>query len=189
LPDAPLLENARLVSASIFGPGMNEMLALARSHNKPLAVADIAGPDDPRLMGAVLVTTSRTVLHQRHQVTDIEAWIAAVHAASGAVVVVSDGLRLAVARSADGRWVTAEPPPIIPVDTTGAGDALKAGMMLGWLRGWPIEQTLRWSIAAASLACLQYGACEQPASIPEVEHLMPQVHIHQEGVQIRKRGG
>jgi sugar/nucleoside kinase (ribokinase family) len=175
LPDEQQVQAAPIVSASVYGPGMDEMLALARRHKRPLAVADIAGPDDPRLPGAAIVSTSRAVLQQRHAVHAIESWIEAIHAASGALVVVSDGPQPVVALSASGEWLKLQPPPIVPVDTTGAGDALKAGLILGWLRQWPLEQTLRWSIAAASLQCLQRGPCERPATCAEIEDLMPSI--------------
>jgi sugar/nucleoside kinase (ribokinase family) len=78
-----------------------------------------------------------------------------------------------------GRWLTAGPPLVTPVDTTGAGDALKAGMIFGWLRDWSIEPTLRWAIAAASLQCTHYGPCEQPAGRDEIEQLMTGIIIQE----------
>lgn len=176
LPDASQLTEIALVSASIYGPGMPEMLALAQQAAIPTAIADIAGPDDPRLPGAALVTASRTVLRQRHGIDAIEPWMAAVHQRSGALVVVSDGAQLVRALSSEG-WLSAQPPPIQPVDTTGAGDALKAGLILGWLRHWPLVQTLAWAISAASQQCLRHGPCEEPAGQEEIMRLLPTVVI------------
>jgi sugar/nucleoside kinase (ribokinase family) len=180
LPDERIVQAARIVSASVYGPGMDEMLALARRHRRPLAVADITGPDDPRLPGAAIVSTSRAVLQQRHHVHAIESWIEAVHAASGALVVVSAGPQPVVALSASGDWLRLQPPQIDPVDTTGAGDALKAGLILGWLEQWPLEHTLRWGIAAAGLQCLQRGPCEYPATRSEIAALLPSIVAIQE---------
>ncbi|HEX6289729.1 MAG TPA: carbohydrate kinase family protein [Herpetosiphonaceae bacterium] len=177
LPGDDLMRVARMVSVSIYGPGMDAMVALARRWQLPLAVADISGPDDSRLPGAAIVATSRTVLEQRHNVREIEAWIEAVHAVSRALVVVSDGPRSVLALAADGRWWSVQPPQIAPVDTTGAGDALKAGLIMGWLHEWPIEEMLRWAIAAASLQCLHRGPCEHPATREEIESLMPTVGV------------
>lgn len=176
LPDRSQLAEVALVSASIYGPGMAEMLALARQARIPTAIADIAGPDDPRLSGAALVTASRSVLRQRHGVDAVEPWMAAVHRHSGALVVVSDGAQPARALSSAG-WLSAAPPPIQPVDTTGAGDALKAGLILGWLRRWPLRQTLAWAISAASQQCLRHGPCEEPAAEEEIARLLPTVVI------------
>ncbi|HEY0737726.1 MAG TPA: carbohydrate kinase family protein [Herpetosiphonaceae bacterium] len=179
LPGEDLLRSARIVSTSIYGPGMDEMLSLARRRQLPLAVADISGPDDSRLPGAAIVTTSRAVLHFRHNVEEIESWMAAVHAVAGATVVVSDGPQPALALSASGDWLSVQPPRIAPVDTTGAGDALKAGMILGWLNEWPLDQTLRWSCAAAGLQCLQPGPCEDPPPGVAIEALLSSIKVEQ----------
>ena len=177
LPEDALFQQARIVSASIYGPGMEQMLARARAFELPLAVADVTGPDDPRLPGAAIVTTSRAVLHRRHGVHDINRWIEAVHAASGALVVVSAGAGAVHALTRDGAHLFVKPPGITPVDTTGAGDALKAGLIFGWLREWPIQQTLRWSVAAASLQCLHPGPCEQPATRAQIERVMASIEV------------
>lgn len=177
LPDARLLSSVRLVSASIYGPGLNEMLDLARRQHIPTAVADVSGPEDVRLPGTAIVSTSRTVLQQRHGVSDVAAWSKAVHAATGALVVVSAGAEAMHAIAPDGRTYSVQPPPITPLDTTGAGDALKAGLILGWLKDWPLERTLAWGVVAASRQCLRHGACEQPATAEEIERLLPTVAV------------
>lgn len=176
LPEPSRLREIALVSASVYGPGMAEMLALARQASIPTAIADIAGPDDPRLPGAALVTASRGVLRQRHGIDAIAPWMTAVHERSGALVVVSDGPRSVRALAGAG-WLSATPPPIQPVDTTGAGDALKAGLILGWLRRWPLPQTLAWAVSAASQQCLRHGPCEEPAAEEEIARLLPTVVI------------
>lgn len=179
LPHDELLEQARLVSVSVYGPGMDEMLAAARRLGKPLAVADPAGPHDPRLVGAVIVTTSEAVLRRRHGITEIDEWMRQVHDVYGATVVVSAGARSVRAITANQRWIIVTPPQVTPIDTTGAGDALKAGMIVGWLREWPVETTLRWAVAAASLHCTQDGPCEQPAASAAIEHLMTSVTLEE----------
>jgi sugar/nucleoside kinase (ribokinase family) len=177
LPDAAALGSARLVSASIFGPGMPEMLELARAQKLPIAVADIAGPDDPRLPGAIIVTTSEHVLRARYGVYDGAGWMRAVPPATGAFVVFSAGAGAARALDRDGRRIEALPPTIVPYDTTGAGDALKAGMIHGWLHTWPLDTTLRWALAAASLQCLYPGACERVPSAAEIEPLLSTIGV------------
>ena len=59
----------------------------------------------------------------------------------------------ALALTADGRWldVPAEPVPAI-VDTNGAGDSFLAGVVLGELRGLPIEASLRLAARVAALS-------------------------------------
>jgi len=178
LPGSDVLKHTRLVSASIYGPGMGPMLALARSHGIPIAIADVAGPDDERLPGAAIVTTSRSQL-ARHGVVDIESWIGAVHAATGAFVAVSDGPLAVLAVDEHGRRLSAQPLAIAPVDTTGAGDALKAGLVYGRLCGWEAARSLRFAVAAAGLQSLELGAFTTGLSPDRIEQAAGGVEVRE----------
>ena len=53
--------------------------------------------------------------------------------------------------------------PSVPVvDGCGAGATFSAGFIYGWLRGWDLEDTIRFATAAASLKCTVVG----PQAIP-----------------------
>jgi sugar/nucleoside kinase (ribokinase family) len=58
------------------------------------------------------------------------------------------------------------------VDTTGAGDAFAAGFLHGWLRGWPINDVLRYANATGALAVGRFGAVEGAPSEREVFQFM-----------------
>lgn len=74
------------------------------------------------------------------------------------LVVVTDGPRGAVAvDSASGREFQVSGVPVDPIDTTGAGDVFCAGMTLGLVREWPLDETLRFASLCAALAVQQFG--------------------------------
>jgi len=58
------------------------------------------------------------------------------------------------------------------VDSTGAGDLFRAGMLFGLHRAWPIEHCLRFASAAGCLACRTLGATSDVPSIDEIETMM-----------------
>ena len=58
------------------------------------------------------------------------------------------------------------------VDTTGAGDVFRGGLIFGLLRGWPTEETLAFANAAAAISCTRLGAMEGAPSLSEVEALV-----------------
>ena len=62
--------------------------------------------------------------------------------------------------------------PIEAIDTTGAGDAFRAGIAHGMLRGWSLPETVRFASAVAALNCLAIGACEQPPTAAEINSLL-----------------
>lgn len=63
------------------------------------------------------------------------------------------------------------PTPTV-VDSTGAGDAFRAGMLNGLDQGWSLSECLRFAAAAGSLACRSLGASSQIPSEAEVQALV-----------------
>ena len=61
------------------------------------------------------------------------------------------------------------------VDTTGAGDMFRAGFIYGLLNGWPLDQQLDFSCAAAALNCMSAGARGGIKTVAAVEELMKTV--------------
>src|SRR5262249_57493743 len=80
----------------------------------------------------------------------------------------------------DGRQVAGSAPPqIIPVDSTGAGDAFTAWLTVGLLEGQSYEEALHWAVVAGAFAAATLGA--QPslpardglAAWPQTNHGQP----------------
>ena len=94
----------------------------------------------------------------------------------GCFAVLSDGPRGFVAGSPEhpARHYPPFPAPAL-VDTTGAGDGFRAGMLHGLDLGWPVEKCLAFASAAGSLACGYLGATE---IVPGVEEIQALIEIH-----------
>lgn len=58
------------------------------------------------------------------------------------------------------------------VDTTGAGDIFHAGFIYGLLSGWPLEQQLDFSCAAAAINCMASGARGGIQTLAAIQDLM-----------------
>jgi sugar/nucleoside kinase (ribokinase family) len=58
------------------------------------------------------------------------------------------------------------------VDTTGAGDIFHGAFVYAQLAGWPIEEQLAFSCAAAALNCKGLGARGGIASLTEIRELV-----------------
>jgi sulfofructose kinase len=57
------------------------------------------------------------------------------------------------------------------IDTTGAGDIFHGAYVYGMVQGWPVEEILEFSCAAAAINCQARGARGKIATLPEIENL------------------
>lgn len=62
--------------------------------------------------------------------------------------------------------------PVSAVDTTGAGDVFRGGLIFALLRGWDTEEALRFANAAAAVSCTRLGAIDGVPSLADVEQLI-----------------
>ena len=58
------------------------------------------------------------------------------------------------------------------VDTTGAGDIFHGAFMYGLVRGWPFQEILEFSNAAAAINCTAVGARGRIGTLGEIEEMM-----------------
>lgn len=97
--------------------------------------------------------------------SDQESALRALRTRHDGLLVVTLGAQGAMALE-DDRLVRV-PGFVVPVaDTTGAGDVFRGGFIYGYLRGWAIEQVLRFANAAAAASCTRLGAL---AGVPTCE--------------------
>jgi len=61
--------------------------------------------------------------------------------------------------------------PVLPLDTTGAGDCFNTGVIFGLLRGWDMPQILRFANALAAIVISRRGSDRYPA-LGEVEEYL-----------------
>jgi sugar/nucleoside kinase (ribokinase family) len=68
-----------------------------------------------------------------------------------------------------GKAVRVRPPSMQVVDTVGAGDCFDAGFLYGYLKGWPLEQTLKLGVALGSLSTRAPGGTSAQPSLQEAQ--------------------
>ena len=98
----------------------------------------------------------------------VQEWIAA----KGCFTILSDGPNGFVAGSSE-HPVRAYPPFPAPtvVDSTGAGDIFRAGMLYGLNEKWEIGRCLQFAACAGSLICGSIGATSEVPSLRSIEAL------------------
>lgn len=75
------------------------------------------------------------------------------------------------------RTITVEPLEVEFIDGSGSGDAFTAGIVVGMLRSWPIEDTLRYAAVLGASVCRGLGCHSTLATDDEARARMGQVEL------------
>jgi sulfofructose kinase len=104
-------------------------------------------------------------------VADMEGALRRLRESHDGLLIVTRGARGAMAL--DGHRLIRSPGfAVTAVDTTGAGDVFRGGLIFALLRGWDTEESLAFANAAAAISCTRLGAMEGVPLLSEVEQLI-----------------
>ena len=98
----------------------------------------------------------------------------ALHRMGAGRVVISLGADGAAWCDADGRCGHRAAPPALVRSATGAGDAMLAGMVYGFVQGWPLERALVWAMGCAQITLESASANASTLSVQAVHHQLEQ---------------
>jgi 6-phosphofructokinase 2 len=110
----------------------------------------------------------------RGRKTWIDACRRLVHARRAEIVALTCGHRGALLATEDGTWF-AEPLPVTPASTVGAGDSFLGAMIWGLSSGCSPEEAFRHAVAAGSAALLRPGT--DLCLVRDLERLLPEVKL------------
>lgn len=146
-----------------------EAVRMAQAAGMRTYLMDFIRPDDPISENSVWQCSTDWAGH-RNNVQRNVAWVEEFVAQRGCLTILSDGPNgfVAGARDMPARAYPPFPAPSV-VDTTGAGDLFRAGMLHGLSRGWSIARCLAFASAAGCLKCAYLGATTVVPSVQEIE--------------------
>ncbi|MEZ5277145.1 MAG: carbohydrate kinase family protein [Opitutaceae bacterium] len=137
-----------------FGETSLEVARMALKHGIPLVTSD-AAPGSPLTAGAAIIVVSKEGLSWHKLSADPRKAFEAYRAACPGLVVFTRGSESTWwARGAESGEVASF--PIETMDTAGAGDSFRGGMIYGMLQGWTDERTVRFAVGVAALVCQSF---------------------------------
>lgn len=181
--ETPSVERIRAARIACVDPSFGEATLLvartAKAANKPLVTCD-ARADAPLTALADAIVISGEFLHREYP--------GAVNPGEprerlfGDYLVRCPGLVVFTAGSSPlwygrgGDSVRRELPsfPVKVVDSAGAGDSFRGGLIFGLLRGWSDEHSLRFACAVAALICTTAPGCVNPPTLEQVHDFLAQ---------------
>jgi sugar/nucleoside kinase (ribokinase family) len=170
-PTAGMVEDARLLTLDLYGGKERvEAARLARLAGRPVVAGDVRDPDHPVLPYTTVAIASGPELKAGTTLLP-EEFARAAQAVGTGQVIVTQGKREVLVFDADGAIWEVQPPHIEVVDTTGAGDAFRAGVIFGLLSGRPLVECAALGASAGSINVGRVGAASNPPSLEEAESL------------------
>jgi sugar/nucleoside kinase (ribokinase family) len=193
-PDPRKIAAARIVAVdSTFGEATLAAARLAVSFGKPFVTFD-ARHDSELTAGAAALIISAEYLRREYTAAAADKDERAALFASyrehcpGLIVFTSGsqpvwwGLGRAKATGSNSRVFAADAEPdgrheldpfrVKIVDSAGAGDSFRAGIVYGMLQRWPAADCVRFACATAALICTRAPGCLHPPSLDEVRQLL-----------------
>lgn len=174
--DAVLLSRADWFTAEPNMPTLSrEAVQMAHKAGMNLYLMDFVGEDEPIFPGSFWQCGTDWAGTRGNTQKNV-VWVQEMVDRTGCFAILSDGPNGFVAGSPD-HPVRAYPPYPAPqvVDTTGAGDLFRAGMLFGLDQNWPIPDCLRFASAAGCLKCRSLGAT---TDVPTVDEIRRHIQEH-----------
>lgn len=177
--EPPSLARLRAAKVVCVDPAFGETtLAVARAAkaaNLPLVTCDARADSALHALADVNVVSNELILREYPEAaasrTAREKLFADyLQRASGLVVFTSGSQPLWYARGGQPASARKELAAfkVEVVDSAGAGDSFRGGLIYGLLRGWSDEQTLQFASAVAALVCTTAPGCVNPPTLDEV---------------------
>jgi sugar/nucleoside kinase (ribokinase family) len=170
-----MMRQVRVLSVDAYGHQERDRAAeVARALGKPVVSADAISPTYPLAsLSDVIVISGAWLLANFPGVFEYDHALELQEHGAGAIII-TDGPRPVLVVRPDGSPFGVEPYQIPDVvDTSGAGNMFKAGIIYGWLRPeWTLEYQVKFACAAAGLYCRRQRGDDPPPSLDEIAALM-----------------
>lgn len=167
-----MLQGIKYLALDLYGgPERLESARLAFESGVSTVIGDVIWPDHPALPFTSIATNSGAYIRQSFPNVDIRHHARALQSISKGIVITTDGPQMVHALDAQGYGFTVQPPAVTAMDATGAGDAFRAGLLYGLLRGFDLPRSVCWGVAAGCLKVRNLGAATTLPAFHELEAL------------------
>jgi sugar/nucleoside kinase (ribokinase family) len=177
-----MLNGARYLALDLYGgPERLDTARLAFEAGVSTAIGDVIWPEHPALPFTSIATNSGPYIRQHYPGVDVRQHARRLQSISKGIVITTDGPGTVHALDSQGNGFTIEPPAVTALDATGAGDAFRAGLLYGLLRGEELPRSLCWAVAAGSLKVENLGAATTLPDFEEIKALANHLQARPEG--------
>ena len=175
-PTNRMVGDARLLTLDLYGGEERiEAAHLAYESGVPVVIGDLRQVNHPVLPYTAVAIASAEEIRIDYPSRSMASIVEAIKSVGPRDVIITDGPAAVHVFPANGEPAQIAPPPVEVVDTTGAGDAFRAGVVYGYLAEWSLADCAAFGVAAGSLNVQQNGAASQPPDVATVRGLANQL--------------
>jgi sugar/nucleoside kinase (ribokinase family) len=188
MPNLARLEQARVVCVDpFFGEATLATARAAKAAAIPLVTSDAPYESELAALADVVAISGELMARDYPQALETETareelFEKYLALCCGLVVVTSGSRPLWYARGRNSEPASGRVPPgerrelapirVEVVDSAGAGDSFRGGLIYGLLQGWSDDETVRFASALASLVCTTSPGCVNPPALEQVHELI-----------------
>lgn len=174
--DDAMLDGIEWINLDMSGPDEARVQAaqLASANGISVLVNDIYRADHALLPFVDVLVISAAEARTRAPEMDPLDLAPQLGAAGDCAVILTDSSAAVTIFTGDGARSQIMPPAVDALDTTGAGDIFKSGLLVGLLQGLPLHEAARWGVAAGSVCCQYAGTTQTLAPLDEVRAMLGQ---------------
>jgi sugar/nucleoside kinase (ribokinase family) len=168
LPKKTDIQNANVICLDpFFGKASTQVAKYAKILDKPIVTVDCKF-DDPIFLASAVAIVSEEYLRDTYPRRSIPSITRAYKDSSRGTVIFTFGDKEIIYGSREENYKKYTPYKISPVDTTGAGDSFRAGIIYGLLKEWPTGKTIEFASALAAIVCQSFPGVLNSPSYDEV---------------------
>ncbi len=168
-PDEDDIRNASVVCLDpFFGEASLRAAQIGCDAGIPVVTVDCRY-DAPLLPYASAVVIAESYVRENYPGHAIDELFREYQSRTRGLVIFTFGDREIWYAGTDEATNTFQPYPVEAVDTTGGGDAFRAGVVYGFLEGWDAARTIQFAAATAAIVCTRFPGVLNAPSLAEVE--------------------
>ena len=171
-PNEESIRSAQCVALDPFFTGASARVAeLCQMLHKPYVTIDCKF-DDPIAQGARALVISKEFLQREYPRTDESEMFEQYRCACAGLLIFTRGSREVWYTSGNAALKTFSPFKVHVIDSLGAGDTFRAGIVYGLIHGMTENAMVRFASAAAAISCTRFPSVFQPPTLSEIETLL-----------------
>lgn len=152
-PEEIDIHNAKVICLDpFFDLAALQVVEYAKKLNKPIITVDCKY-DDPIFLAANTTIISEEFLRDTYPSHSVSSITEHYRTQSNGTIIFTFGHKEIIYSSQRERFHKFTPYKINPLDTTGAGDSFRAGVIYALLQKWPMEEAIKFSSALAAMVC------------------------------------